>query len=93
VGLGWGRLAVGDMSGAACFENVLAALDTSQKDRLAAGVKRPVLFACMSTRQAVIADYTQGGFVVNAGQFGLDTGGELRCCCHTRVVGRERGWL
>jgi hypothetical protein len=75
-------LSVGNMGRTACPENVLAALDAGQKNSLAAGVKRPALLACMSACQAVVADNTQGGFVVNAGQFGLDTGGELSGCCH-----------
>ena len=92
-GLVWGRLAVSDMSGATCSKNVLAALYAGQKDGLAARVKQPVLLACMSACQAVVADSAQDALVVNAGQFGLDAGGKLRCCCHTRVVGWGAGEL
>jgi hypothetical protein len=88
-GVGVSGLVVGDMSGAAGAENVLAAFDASEENGLAAGVKRPALLACMPACQAVVTDYTQETLVVNAGKFGLDAGGELRCCGHTRVV----GWL
>ncbi len=80
------ELAVSDMSGATCFENVLAAFNASQEDRLPAGVKRPVLPACMFACQAVVADNTQGCLVVNAGQFGLDTDGKLSGCFHASFV-------
>jgi hypothetical protein len=84
--LGVRKLSVGDVSGAACFEDVLTAFNTSEKDSLAAGVKRPTLLACMSACQAVVTDYTQETLVVNAGKLGLDTGGELSGCCHASFV-------
>ncbi len=99
VGLGWvglgekgsdllgvRELAIGDMSCAACFEDVLAAFNASEKDRLAAGIYRPFLLASVFAVEAVVTDNTQGGLVVNAGQFGLDAGWELSGCCHTFFV-------
>jgi hypothetical protein len=90
--LGVRELAVSNVSRTTCFENVLAALDASEEDSLAARVKRPVLLACVSAVETVVTNNTQETLVVNAGELGLDTGGELSGCCHAlNMRTRQRG--